>query len=90
MNKECKVWSVNDNYRLGENIQSMFNYRDSEKCVEFAKIQKIMGKKKNTDNPKDYQCSPIKVFGEPSEIRTHIYDFYNFLLFIINGSIIRF
>lgn len=55
---------VNAIYVYDDKLLITFNYRDSEKCVEFKEIQENINKKKNTDNPKDYQCSPIKVSGE--------------------------
>ena len=47
-----------------------YNYKSGEKCIDYDVIQRYMNKKENTDNSNDYQCFPLKIIGDPSEIRT--------------------
>ncbi len=61
---------VNTIYVYDDKLLITYNYKDGEKCIDYNEIQKYMSKKENSDNQNDYQSSPIKVFGEPSEIRT--------------------
>ena len=58
---------VNAIYVYDDKILIIFNYKDGEKCIDYNELQKYMHKKENSDNQKDYQSSPINVFGEPSE-----------------------
>jgi len=55
---------VNSIYVYDDKILITYNYKDGEKCVDYDEIQKYMNKKENSDNHKDYQSSPINVFGE--------------------------
>ena len=61
---------INSIYVYDDKLLITFNYKDGEKCIDHSEIQEYMQKRKNSDNHKDYQSSPIIVFGEPSEIRT--------------------
>ena len=60
---------INSVYVYEDNIIITFNYKDGEKSIDFSDIEKIE-KKKNSDNPNDYQSSPLKVIGGPSGTRT--------------------
>ena len=61
---------VNSIYVYDDKILIMFNYRDGERCIDAEEIKKYMHKKENSDNRKDYQSSPLLVFGGPSRTRT--------------------
>ena len=66
-----------------------YNYKDGEKCIDYDVIQQYMNKKENTDNL-DYQCSPLKVIGEPSEIRIVEFAFCSFYQTLKIGSVMRY
>lgn len=53
---------INSIYVYEDKIIITFNYKDGEKSIDFSDIEKI-AKKKNSDNPNDYQSSPLKVIG---------------------------
>lgn len=81
---------VNSIYVYDDKMLITYNYKDGEKCVDYDEIQKYIQKKENSDNRNDYQSSPINIFGEPSEIRTHFYSCCNFWILITKGYIMRF
>lgn len=55
---------INSIYVYDDKMLITYNYKDSEKCIDYDEIQKYMHKKENSDNRNDYQSSPIKCFGE--------------------------
>ena len=61
---------INSIYVYDDKFLITYNYKDGEKFISHEEIQEYMQKKENSDNPMDYQSSPINVFGEPSETRT--------------------
>lgn len=61
---------VNSIYVYDDKMLITFNYRDGERCVDAEEIQRYMQKKENSDNRKDYQSSPLSLFGGPSRTRT--------------------
>ncbi len=81
---------VNSIYVYDDKMLITYNYKDGEKCIDYDVIQQYMNKKENTDNLADYQCSPLKVIGEPSEIRIVEFAFYGFYQFLKTGSIARY
>ena len=64
---------VNSIYVYDDKILILMNYKDGEICVDYEEINKYMQKKENSDNPKDYQSSPIIVFGDTSHLIYKIY-----------------
>ncbi len=61
---------VNSVYVYDDKLLITYNYKDGEKCISYSDIQEYLNKKENTDNHKDYQCSPLNRFGTPSGART--------------------
>ena len=61
---------VNSIYVYDNKLLITFNYKDGDKCLDFSELQEYMAKKENADNLNDYQRSPLKLRGDPSEIRT--------------------
>lgn len=57
---------VNSIYVYDDKMLITFNYRDGERCVDAEEIQRYIQKKENSDNRKDYQSSPLSLFGGPS------------------------
>jgi DNA invertase Pin-like site-specific DNA recombinase len=53
-------------YVYDDKMLIVLKYKDGEICVTFDEVQSVMSKKRNPDNHKDYQSSPLKVFGDPS------------------------
>ena len=61
---------LNSIYVYDDKMLIVLNYKDGEICVTFDEVMQALSKKENTDNLKDYQCSPLKVAGDPPVIRT--------------------
>ena len=61
---------VNSIYVYDDKMLITFNYRDGERCIDADEIREYMQKKENSDNPTDYQSSPLSLFGGPSGTRT--------------------
>ncbi len=61
---------VNAIYVYDDKLLITYNYTDGEKCIDYDEIQKYVQKKENTDNHKDYQCSPLTFSGTRSGVRT--------------------
>ena len=61
---------VNSIYVYDNKMLITFNYRDGERCIDADEIKEYMQKKENSDNPNDYQSSPLNVTGGPSGTRT--------------------
>ena len=59
---------INSVYVYEDKIIITFNYKDGEKSIDFSDIEKI-AKKKNSDNPNDYQSSPLKVIVKDERFR---------------------
>ena len=61
---------VNAIYVYDDKLLITYNYKDGEKCISYSEIQEYLNKKENTDNHKDYQCSPLTFSGTRSGVRT--------------------
>jgi len=82
MSKECKVWTIKDNYRLGEDIQSKvlaFAFglsAEIERNLISQRTKEALARKKAEGmvlgRPKGRQSSKVKLSGQEDFIRTLI------------------
>jgi DNA invertase Pin-like site-specific DNA recombinase len=56
---------VNSIYVYDDKFVITFNYNDGDKCVTFDEVNEMFAKRKNSDNHKDYQSSPLERCGDP-------------------------
>jgi DNA invertase Pin-like site-specific DNA recombinase len=79
MNKECKVWTIKDNYRLGEDIQSKvlaFAFglsAEIERDLISQRTKEALARKRAEGvvlgRPKGRESKSVKLSGHESEIR---------------------
>ena len=80
MNKECRVWTIKDNYRLGDDIQSKvlaFAFglsAEIERNLISQRTKEALARKKNEGvilgRPKGKKSSHVKLSGKEAAIKT--------------------